>query len=67
MMTKKAYRPINHLFILQLWQEQDPSSNERDPLRIILKDPKNNKDQSFQSLDQLLAFLVTLTSPTEEL
>jgi hypothetical protein len=60
-MIKKDNRPINYLFILQLWQEQDSVSHERDPLRIILKDPKSGKDYSFQSLDQLMTFLVDLS------
>lgn len=66
MMSKKENRPVNHLFILKLWQEKDSISDELDPLRIILKNPKSGKDRSFQSLDQLMTFLVNLSYPTEE-
>jgi hypothetical protein len=66
-MTEKATRPLNHLFILELWQEQDLVSSERDPLRIVLKKPETGEQLSFQSLDQLMAFLVNLLPPMEEL
>ncbi len=65
-MSEKATRPLNLIFILELWQEQDPVSLERDPVRIILKKPETGEHNSFQSLEQLMAYLTSLLPPTED-
>ena len=66
-MVQQSSRHFNEVFILQLWQEKDPDSSEKDPLRIILENPKTGEHFSFQTLDELFIFLADcLPSQMEE-
>lgn len=51
-----AHTPQYHIFVLRLWQEQD-AGWERDPLRVVLEDPRTGQRHSFHSIVQLLDFL----------
>jgi hypothetical protein len=57
---------VYRIFMLRLWQEDESSTGEPSPLRIVLEEPHSGERLSFPSLAALLTYLEEAVQPQSE-
>ena len=57
---------VYRIFMLRLWQEDESSTGEPAPLRIVLEEPQSGERLSFASLAALLTHLEEAVQPQPE-